>query len=138
MLTYTGIRRYYKLEFTTKKGEKIEVDITSGLDYHPVEDYFREITLISIFSAKYKDYVDKELEPDDKGFDEYEEEIWYQFDKQYEATLKVYVILAHPDLSSCIVNAVYRNKEKAEEWVAKENKKLGKGSYWVEQSQLIK
>lgn len=51
---------------------------------------------------------------------------------------KVYVILADPDCSSCIVNAVYIAKEAAEEWVKKENKKLGYKAYWVEQSQLIR
>ena len=51
---------------------------------------------------------------------------------------KVYVVLVDPNYSSCIVNAVYINKEKAEEWVEKENKRLGHYYYWVEQSQLIK
>jgi len=51
---------------------------------------------------------------------------------------KVYVILADPISSSCIVNAVYIDKEAAEEWVAKENKKLGYKAYWTEQSQLIR
>jgi len=51
---------------------------------------------------------------------------------------KVYVILANFGSSSCIANAVYIDKEKAEEWVAKENKKLGFKAYWVEQSQLIR
>lgn len=51
---------------------------------------------------------------------------------------KVYVVCADIDVSSCIVNAVYLDKEAAEEWVEKENKKLGYQSYWIEQSQLIK
>jgi len=51
---------------------------------------------------------------------------------------KVYVVLVDPNYSSCIVNAVYIDKEKAEEWVEKENKRLGHYYYWVEQSQLIK
>jgi len=51
---------------------------------------------------------------------------------------KVYVVLVDPNYSSCIVNAVYINREEAEEWVAKENKKLRFEAYWVEQSQLIR
>lgn len=51
---------------------------------------------------------------------------------------KVYVILADPICSSCMVNAVYLDKEKADKWVKKENKKLGYCLYWIEQSQLIK
>ena len=51
---------------------------------------------------------------------------------------KVYVILADPNYSSCLVNAVYLDKEAAEKWVKRENKKLRHDYYWVEQSQLIK
>lgn len=51
---------------------------------------------------------------------------------------KVYVVCADPACSSCTVNAVYVDKEEAEEWVEKENKAVGFNLYWVEQSQLIK
>ena len=51
---------------------------------------------------------------------------------------KVYVILADPECSSCIVNSVYLSKEKADKWVEKENKATKFKLYWVEQSQLIK
>lgn len=50
----------------------------------------------------------------------------------------VYVILATPECSSCVVNAVYLSKEKADKWVEKENKAAKFKLYWVEQSQLIK
>lgn len=53
-------------------------------------------------------------------------------------TKKVYVILADPECSSCIVNAVCLDKEYAENWVKKENKALKFKLYWVEESQLIK
>ena len=50
---------------------------------------------------------------------------------------KVWVICVNPECSSCIVNAVYKNKEKAEKWVEQKNRKLKFSLYWVEQSQLI-
>lgn len=50
---------------------------------------------------------------------------------------KVYVILADPVCSSCMVNAVYLDKERADKWVEKENKVAKFKLYWVEQSQLI-
>jgi len=49
----------------------------------------------------------------------------------------VWVILANPENSSCVINAVYNDKEKAEQWIKKENEKLGNDFYWVERSQLI-
>lgn len=50
---------------------------------------------------------------------------------------KVWVILADEAVSSCLVNAVYLNKEKAEEWVKERNDSLRCDWYWIEQSQLI-
>jgi len=50
----------------------------------------------------------------------------------------VYVICASPEMSSCIVNAVYTDKRLAEKWAKKENVKLGFKGYWIEQSQLIR
>lgn len=50
--------------------------------------------------------------------------------------MRVYVICAVN--GSCLINAVYENKESAKEWVKKENKKLGFDAYYIEQSQLIK
>ena len=50
---------------------------------------------------------------------------------------KVYVILADPVCSSCMVNAVYLDKERADKWVKKENKAAKFKLYWVERSQLI-
>jgi len=49
----------------------------------------------------------------------------------------VWVILTDPVCSSCMVNAVYLDKEKADKWVKKENKAAKFKLYWVEQSQLI-
>ena len=49
----------------------------------------------------------------------------------------VWVIIGEPESSSCLVNAVYMDKEKAEKWVEEENKKIGKEFYYIEQSQLI-
>ena len=49
----------------------------------------------------------------------------------------VYVICANPECSSCMVNAVYLDKEYAEKWVRKENKAAKFKLYWIEQSQLI-
>lgn len=51
---------------------------------------------------------------------------------------KVYVICADHTCSSCIINAVYIDKERAEEWVKEENKRLNFNLYWIEQSQLIR
>ena len=51
---------------------------------------------------------------------------------------KVWVICADPSNSSCIVNAVYEDREEALKWVVKENNKLGYDLYWVEQSELIR
>jgi len=50
---------------------------------------------------------------------------------------KVFVICALPECSSCVVNAVYLSKERADKWVKKENKALKFEAYWVEESQLI-
>jgi hypothetical protein len=47
-----------------------------------------------------------------------------------------WVIIAD-ESSSCLVNSVYMNKEEAEEWVKKENSKIGCDFYYIEQSQLI-
>lgn len=47
-----------------------------------------------------------------------------------------WVIIAD-ESSSCLVNSVYMNKEEAEEWVEKENSKIGCEFYYIEQSQLI-
>lgn len=52
--------------------------------------------------------------------------------------MKVWVILADPESSSCIVSAVYLSKAKAEKWVEYKNKQLGFSAFWIEQSQLIK
>ena len=52
-------------------------------------------------------------------------------------TQTVYVILADPTCSSCMVNAVYLDKERAEKWVKKENKAAKFNLYWIEESQLI-
>jgi len=49
----------------------------------------------------------------------------------------VWVIIADSECSSCLVNAVYMNKDEADRWVEIENEKMGKGFYFVEQSQLI-
>ena len=49
----------------------------------------------------------------------------------------VWVILANPDCSSCMVNAVCLNEKYAKDWVKKENKALGFDGYFIEQSQLI-
>jgi len=50
---------------------------------------------------------------------------------------KVYVICALPECSSCMVNAVYLDKERADKWVKKENEAAKFKLYRVEQSQLI-
>lgn len=50
--------------------------------------------------------------------------------------MRVYVICAVN--GSCLINAVYENKESAEKWIEKENNKLGLKAYYIEQSQLIK
>jgi len=52
--------------------------------------------------------------------------------------MKVWVILANPESSSCIVNAVYLDRGKAEKWIEQEHKKLGFSAFWIEGSQLIK
>jgi len=50
---------------------------------------------------------------------------------------KVWVILSDLERSSCMVNAVYLDKERADKWVKKENKAAKFNLYWVERSQLI-
>ena len=52
-------------------------------------------------------------------------------------TKKVYVVLADPSGSSNVAKAVYLDKEAADKWAEKENKKLGCYFYWVEESPLI-
>jgi len=52
--------------------------------------------------------------------------------------MKVWVIMADAECSSCLVNAVYVNEKDARRWVKRENKKMGKEFYYIEQSQLIK
>lgn len=52
--------------------------------------------------------------------------------------MKVWIILADPESSSCIVNAVYLDKERTEKWTEYKNKQLGFSAFWIEESQLIK
>ena len=49
--------------------------------------------------------------------------------------MECYVIIADPETSSCLVNAVYTDKEECEIVVAKMNEK--KTCYYIEESQLI-
>ena len=49
--------------------------------------------------------------------------------------MEVYVIMADPEVSSCIVNAVYVSRYKAELWIEKQ---VYSDKYYIEVSQLIK
>jgi len=49
--------------------------------------------------------------------------------------MKCWVIIC--ETGSCLVSAVYLDKDKADEWVKQANNELGFEAYYVEQSQLI-
>jgi len=48
MLTLCSTIKYYKLEYTNRKGEKIEADIECGQTSYPSENEWSEISVITI------------------------------------------------------------------------------------------
>lgn len=92
MLDETSVKRFYRLQYTNKKGEDLEVEIETGSSFFPFPDEWEEITLIKV---RRQGQDDLEIEPDrtkrrqDDKFADYEEEAMDQFHKELKRSEEV-------------------------------------------------
>ena len=79
MLDELYVKNGYRLRYTNKEGEELEVDLERGSTFFPSTDESEEIVLIRI---KRKGQDDLEIAPGDDKFADYEDDIWEQFQKE--------------------------------------------------------